>query len=53
VLFGVVHFQPADTVFLAAFALVPALLTVRYGRLGPAIWAHVAFNLFAVMSLLA
>jgi hypothetical protein len=26
---------------------------VRTGRLGPAIWAHVAFNLTAVISLLA
>jgi hypothetical protein len=26
---------------------------VRTGRLGPAIWAHVAFNLTAVVGLLA
>ena len=33
--------------------VVFALLAVRTGRLGPAIWAHVGFNAVAVGSLLA
>ena len=28
-------------------------LTVRFGRLGPAIWAHVGFNGIAVVTLLS
>lgn len=52
VLFGGIHVQPYDFPALAGFGLVAALLTVRTGRLGPAIWAHVAFNLTAVISLL-
>lgn len=52
-LFGVIHFQVYDLPALIGFGLVAAALTVRTGRLGPAIWAHVAFNLTAVVSLLA
>ncbi len=52
-IFGIIHFQVYDLPALFAFGLVAALLTVRTGRLGPAIWAHVAFNLTAVISLLA
>ncbi len=51
-LFGAVHFQPYDFPALAGVGLLAALLTVRFGRLGPAIWFHVAFNLTAVISLL-
>ena len=29
------------------------ILTVRSGRLGPAIWAHVGFNGIAVITLLS
>lgn len=52
-LFGSIHFQPYDMPALVGFGLVAGVLTVRTGRLGPAIWAHVAFNLSAVVSLLA
>lgn len=51
-LFGAIHLQPYDLLPLALFGLLAALLVVRTGRLGPAIWAHVAFNLTAVVSLL-
>jgi membrane protease YdiL (CAAX protease family) len=51
--FGAIHFQIYDLPALFGFGVVAALLTVRTGRLGPAIWAHVAFNLTAVVSLLA
>lgn len=50
--FGAVHFQLYDFPLLFAFGLVLAVLTVRSGRLGPAIWAHVAFNLTALVELL-
>lgn len=52
VIFGLIHFQLYDLPALVGFGVVAALLTVRTGRLGPAIWAHVAFNLTAVVSLL-
>jgi membrane protease YdiL (CAAX protease family) len=51
--FGLIHLQVYDLPALISFGLVAAVLTVRSGRLGPAIWAHVAFNLTAVVSLLA
>lgn len=51
-LFGAVHFQPYDLPALMGFGIVAAVLTVVTGRLGPAIWAHVAFNTTAVVSLL-
>jgi hypothetical protein len=51
--FGVMHLQPIDTPALIGFGLVTGWLAARYGRLGPAIWAHVAFNAVAVVSLLA
>jgi len=50
--FGAVHFQLYDFPLLVAFGLVLALLAQRSGRLGPAIWAHVAFNLTALVELL-
>ena len=52
-LFGIVHFEPYDLPALVGFGAVAAVLTIRTGRLGPAIWAHVAFNLTAVVGLLA
>jgi membrane protease YdiL (CAAX protease family) len=53
VVFGIIHFQPVDTLALIAFGLVAGWLATRYDRLGPAVWAHVGFNLTAVISLLA
>ena len=53
VVFGLVHFQLYDLPALIGFGAIAALLTVRTGRLGPAIWAHVAFNITAVVGLLA
>jgi membrane protease YdiL (CAAX protease family) len=51
--FGLAHFQPYDLIALAPAGLVFAWLATRFGRLGPAIWAHVAFNLTAVIALLS
>jgi membrane protease YdiL (CAAX protease family) len=52
VLFGLTHFELLQLPPLILFGLVAALLTVRTGRLGPAIWAHVGFNALAVTTLL-
>jgi membrane protease YdiL (CAAX protease family) len=52
VLFGLMHFQPLDTFVLVGFGLIVGTLAARSGRLGPAIWAHVAFNLTALIALL-
>jgi len=51
-IFGALHFQPYDLLALAGFGILLGSLTVLTGRLGPAIWAHVAFNLTAVVTLL-
>ena len=50
--FGLMHLQPIDTPALIGFGLVAGWLAARYRRLGPAIFAHVAFNLTAVVALL-
>jgi membrane protease YdiL (CAAX protease family) len=51
--FGLVHFQLFDLLALALFGVAMGIVTLRVGRLGIAVWAHVAFNLTAVLSLLA
>jgi membrane protease YdiL (CAAX protease family) len=52
VVFGAMHLQGIDTFALVGFGLVAGALAARAGRLGPAIWAHVAFNATALVSLL-
>lgn len=49
--FGATHFQLLQFVGLAAFGAVLAWLTLRFERLGPAIWAHAAFNATTVVVL--
>lgn len=51
-LFAAVHLQPLQFPALMAFGIIAALLVKRYKRLGPAIWAHVGFNLVAVINLI-
>lgn len=51
VVFAAVHLQLLQFPGLAIFGLLAAVLTVRTGRLGPAIWAHVGFNLTTVVVL--
>ena len=53
VVFGAVHFQLLQFPSLAIFGAVLGILALRTGRLGPAIVAHMAFNLTAVISLVA
>ncbi len=50
--FGAFHFQFQQFPALFVFGVVLAWLTVRFDRLGPAIYAHLAFNLTTVVILL-
>jgi membrane protease YdiL (CAAX protease family) len=50
-LFGAAHLEPLQFPALFTFGLVAGILATRTGRLGPAIWAHVAFNAVAVANL--
>lgn len=50
-LFGAAHLEPLQFPALFVFGLVAAVLATRSGRLGPGIWAHVAFNAVAVVNL--
>lgn len=51
VLFSATHFQALQFPALAAVGAVFALLVVKTGRLGPAILAHMAFNIATVVTL--
>jgi len=50
--FGAVHLEPLQLPALVLFGLVAGWLAQRSARLGPAIWAHVAFNAGATVTLL-
>jgi len=50
--FAVTHFQTLQLPALFLFGIVLGIVARRYGRLGPAIVAHMVFNLTAVISLL-
>jgi len=50
VVFGLAHLEALETLGLAAFGMVLALMALRYGRLGPCILAHATFNLVAVVA---
>jgi membrane protease YdiL (CAAX protease family) len=52
-IFGAVHFQWLQFPALALAGLLFGVLAQRHGRLGPAIFAHMVFNLTAVVTLLA
>lgn len=52
-IFAVVHFQIVQFPALLMFGFLAGWLTLRSGRLGPAIWAHVGFNAVTVVALLA
>jgi uncharacterized protein len=53
VVFAAVHLEPRLLAGHLIFGLLAGWLTVRSGRLGPAIWAHVGFNGVTVAALLA
>jgi membrane protease YdiL (CAAX protease family) len=42
--FALLHFQALQFPGLFVFGVVLASLTLALGRLGPAVWAHMAFN---------
>lgn len=52
-IFSAVHFQLILLPALFAVGVVLAVMTHRTGRLGPAIWAHAAFNATTLVTLLA
>lgn len=49
--FGFSHLQPLQFLGLFAFGLVLGFLTDRFDRLGPAIFAHMGFNMTAAVVL--
>lgn len=51
--FGASHFQPLQLPGLAVFGCILAYLTHRTGRLVPAVFAHVAFNMVTVILLVS
>ena len=51
VLFAATHLQPLQFPGLLVIGLVLGCLTQRFGRLGPAIWTHIGFNLTTVVIL--
>lgn len=51
VFFGVVHFQLLQLPALIAVGLVAGILALRTGRLGPAIFVHMVFNMVTVVTL--
>ncbi|HEY8525499.1 MAG TPA: CPBP family intramembrane glutamic endopeptidase [Acidimicrobiales bacterium] len=53
VIFGASHFEWLQFPALTAFGLVLGYLADRYERLGPAVVAHMVFNLAAVVSLVS
>ena len=52
VVFAAAHFEPLQFPALFLFGLVTAIYATRTGRLAPGMWAHMAFNGVAVLSLL-
>lgn len=50
-LFAAVHLQPLLLPAHAVFGFIAGWLTLRTGRLGPAVWAHVFFNAGALLGL--
>jgi len=50
-IFGASHFELLQLPALAFVGMVLAFLVVRTGRLGPAIWCHMAFNAITVVAL--
>lgn len=49
VFFAATHLQPLQFPGLVLIGVVCAVCTVRSGRLGPAIWVHLGFNLTSVV----
>jgi membrane protease YdiL (CAAX protease family) len=52
VVFAATHFDVLSFPALVVFGAVMAVLVVRTGRLGAAVWAHVGFNATTIVLLL-
>lgn len=50
--FAATHLQPLQFPALLLFGVILGFMAWKSGRLGPAIWAHVGFNLVAAIGLL-
>lgn len=50
--FAISHFQPLQFPALLVFGLILGYMTWKSDRLGPAIWAHVGFNLVTAVGLI-
>lgn len=51
ILFGLAHGEPLQLLGLAFFGLILAGLRLKFGRLGPGMFAHSAFNAVTVIAL--
>lgn len=49
--FGAIHLQPLQLPALVAVGVVCAIAALRTGRLGPAIFLHMGFNLLTIVAL--
>jgi membrane protease YdiL (CAAX protease family) len=49
IVFGAAHGELLELLGLAAFGIVLSVMAYRFGRLGPNIFAHAAFNLVAIL----
>jgi uncharacterized protein len=49
--FGLIHLQPLQFPALVAVGIVCAIVALRTGRLGPALFVHMGFNLITVIAL--
>ena len=49
--FGLIHLQPLQLPALIAVGFCCAVVALRTGRLGPAIFVHMGFNLITVITL--
>jgi uncharacterized protein len=52
-LFALAHFEPLQFPALLVFGVILGVLAVRYGRLGPSIFAHATFNAVTMAVLIA
>jgi uncharacterized protein len=50
VIFGLAHFELLELLGLAVFGVILSYMAIRFGRLGPSIFAHATFNLVAILS---
>jgi membrane protease YdiL (CAAX protease family) len=52
IVFGLIHFEPVQTIALAGFGMLLAYRATKTGRIGETIIGHATFNLITVLALL-